>query len=216
VLSLVLRRPQDTASHTFINCFQYVGIKDNSTLVFIGFSNGAVERVFRMPRRAARTAYRKAAPRLLCAGKVRRAGGAAYCLQLPLVQRARKLLCKFVVVGRRQPAATEAVGTVRRARRSAPHRGGVKFKNCFMSRPGRRPLLGRLLHPRCTPSAEQPLSGHGYTALFHRLRARAVRDCGDEEGPSGKKNNTDNRSRPSRPWRPAPPISAVGRLFAVQ
>jgi hypothetical protein len=35
--------------HTFINCFQYVGIKDNPTLVFIGFSNDAVDRVFRMP-----------------------------------------------------------------------------------------------------------------------------------------------------------------------
>jgi hypothetical protein len=35
--------------HTFINCFQYAGIKDNSILVFIGFSSDAVDRVFRMP-----------------------------------------------------------------------------------------------------------------------------------------------------------------------
>jgi hypothetical protein len=35
--------------HTFINCFQYVGIKDNSILVFIGFSSDPVDRVFRMP-----------------------------------------------------------------------------------------------------------------------------------------------------------------------
>ena len=36
-------------NHTFINYFQYVAIKDNPTLVFIGFSNDAVDRVFRMP-----------------------------------------------------------------------------------------------------------------------------------------------------------------------
>jgi len=72
--------------------------------------HGGGELVFRIPRRRGKEHTQGRVSSIMCRqASCRRAKGIPYRLQPPLVQKARKLPCKFVAVGRRQQAATEAV-----------------------------------------------------------------------------------------------------------